>query len=191
MYWYMYRTCTGRDPTVQYLKKLPEVPFSGSLILPSSPDRRPVFMRPISHMYACTVYMYAWGDSESPHDVPVLRYLQTVPVASVPVVSWRQDAHVYVHVLMHLHAATSTTGPEDDWVEFTSTRRRPIPIRTEERCCRERGEEIWGQNTPGFRNPRAAFTSRYTGSHSTVRKNTRKNTRTNKNTKTKPNANTE
>ena len=43
MYWYMYRTCIGRDPTVQYLKKVIEITFSESHILPSSPDLRPVF----------------------------------------------------------------------------------------------------------------------------------------------------
>ena len=29
MYWYMYRTCIGRDPTVQYLKKVIRDNFFG------------------------------------------------------------------------------------------------------------------------------------------------------------------
>ena len=55
MYWYMYRTCIGRDPTVQYLKKLSEITFSESHILPSSPD-----LRPVCTGVRCTVrpYMY-------------------------------------------------------------------------------------------------------------------------------------
>ena len=32
MYWYMYRTCIGRDPTVQYLKKGIRDTFFGSLL---------------------------------------------------------------------------------------------------------------------------------------------------------------
>ena len=42
MYWYMYRTCIGRDPTYSTSKKLSEITFSESHILPSSPDLRPV-----------------------------------------------------------------------------------------------------------------------------------------------------